>query len=42
MRVGADVNTPETITEGKLRAIILVRMSDHAEVVEIEITKEAI
>jgi hypothetical protein len=42
VRVGADVNTPDTIAEGKLRAIVLVRMSDSAEIVEIEITKEAI
>lgn len=42
VRVGPDVNTPETIAEGKLRAIVLVRMSEMAERVEIEITKEAI
>jgi phage tail sheath protein FI len=42
VRVGSDVNTPETIAEGKLRAIVLVKMSEFAEQVEIEITKEAI
>jgi hypothetical protein len=42
VRVGPDVNTPETISEGKLRAIVLVKMSEFAERVEIEITKEAI
>jgi hypothetical protein len=42
VRVGPDVNTPETIDEGKLRAIVLVRMSEMAEMVEIEITKEAV
>lgn len=42
VRVGPDVNTPETIGEGKLRAIVLVRMSEMAEMVEIEITKEAV
>jgi hypothetical protein len=42
VRVGPDVNTQETINEGKLRAIVLVKMSEFAERVEIEITKEAI
>lgn len=42
VRVGPDVNTPETIAEGKLRAIVRVRMSEMAEMVEIEITKEAV
>jgi hypothetical protein len=42
VRVGPDVNTPETISEGKLRAIGLVKMSEFAERVEIEITKEAL
>lgn len=42
VRVGPDVNTPETINEGKLRAIVVVKMSEFAERVEIEIVKEAI
>ncbi len=42
VRVGPDVNTPETIAEGKLRAIVRVKMSEFAERVEIEIVKEAI
>lgn len=42
VRVGPDVNTEETIGEGKLRAIVLVKMSEFAERVEIEITKEAV
>jgi hypothetical protein len=42
VRVGPEVNTPETIAEGKLRAIVAVKMSEFAEMVEIEIVKEAI
>lgn len=40
VRVGPDVNTAETINEGKLRAIVSVQMSEFAERVEIEIVKE--
>lgn len=40
--IGEAVNTPTTIEEGKLKAIASVRMSGVAEVVEIEIVREAI
>jgi phage tail sheath protein FI len=39
---GEAVNTPESIEEGKLRAIASIRMSGVAQVIEIEIVKEAI
>lgn len=37
--VGPSVNTPETIAEGKLRAVIAARTSPMAERVEIEVVK---
>lgn len=40
--IGDSVNTEETLGEGKLRAVIRARMSPYAEVVEIEVVKEAI
>jgi phage tail sheath protein FI len=40
--IGEAVNTPLSIEEGKLKAIASVRMSELAEVIEIEIVKEAI
>ena len=39
---GASVNTPETIADGQLRAVIEVRMSPMAELVVIEIVKTPI
>lgn len=41
VNVGAQVNTPETIANGELHAVIEVRMSPFAELVVIEIVKVA-
>jgi hypothetical protein len=41
VNVGANVNTPETIANGELRAQIQVRMSPFAEYVLVEIIKIA-
>jgi phage tail sheath protein FI len=42
VETGEQVNTEQTISEGKLKAIIAVKMSASAERVEIEVVKEAI
>jgi hypothetical protein len=41
VNVGAQVNTPETIANGELHAVISLRMSPFAELVVIEIVKVA-
>jgi hypothetical protein len=42
VNVGPDVNPPEQLQEGILRAVLSVRMSPHAELVRIEIVKNPI
>jgi hypothetical protein len=39
VNTGPAVNTPATLAEGNLRAVLSVRMSPHAELVQIEIVK---
>jgi hypothetical protein len=39
VNVGTQVNTPETIAEGVLKAVISLKMSPAAERVQIEIVK---
>ena len=41
VNTGPAVNTPDTIADGRLRAVLSVRMSPHAELVQIEIVKYA-
>jgi hypothetical protein len=41
VNVGSSVNTPETIANGELHAVIMVRMAPFAEYVRIEIVKVA-
>jgi phage tail sheath protein FI len=41
VNVGSAVNTPETIANGELHAVLMVKMSPYAEWVEIEIVKVA-
>jgi hypothetical protein len=42
VNVGPDVNPPEQLADGILRAVLSVRMSPHAELVRIEIVKTPI
>jgi hypothetical protein len=42
VNVGPDVNPPEQLADGILRAVLSVRMSPHAELVRIEIVKNPI
>jgi hypothetical protein len=42
VNVGDSVNTPETIADGQLRAVLLLKVSPFAEFVEIQIVKQAI
>ena len=39
VNVGPSVNTPATIADGQLCAVLSVRMSPHAELVRIQIVK---
>jgi hypothetical protein len=42
VNVGPAVNTPVTMADGRLCAVLSVRMSPHAELVQIQIVKYAI
>ena len=42
VNTGPSVNTPESMADGRIRAVLQVRMSPHAELVEIQIVKQAI
>jgi hypothetical protein len=42
VNTGPSVNTPESMADGRIRAVLSVRMSPHAELVEIQIVKEPI
>ena len=39
VNTGPAVNTPDSLSDGRLRAVLSVRMSPHAELVQIEIVK---
>jgi hypothetical protein len=42
VNVGDAVNTPETIADGQLRAVLLLKVAPFAEFVEVQIVKQAI
>jgi hypothetical protein len=42
VNTGPSVNTPESMEDGRIRAVLSVRMSPHAELVDIEIVKTPI
>ena len=42
VNVGDSVNTPETIADGQLRAVLLLKVAPFAEFVEVQIVKQAI